>query len=513
MLNTVILTLFSLIFIKRALHLFQQNRYEFFRYTEYLTNKKNYKFEINIIFILLMIILGIINVSYYVSLIITVLYCILEWYLESKKNYIKPLVYTKRVIRQIIIMIILTFVCEYLLLKVLNVSLVSAISVVLPYLLVYPMALLALPMEKLIKKSYENKAKKILYSYTNLIKVGITGSFGKTSTKNIINDIVNDDYYTLITPASYNTPMGITRTIREYLKPTHELFICEMGADHVGEITYLMNFVKPKYGIVTSIGPQHLNTFKSLDNIINEKMQEIELLPSDGVGIINYDNEYIRNYKIKNNCKVISIGIDNKDADYVAYDLNYSSSGTTFKVNINDKPYEFKTILLGKHNVMNILSGIVLALELNIDVNKIVSNVSNVRMVEHRLELKKINGFTFIDNAFNSNPVSSKLSLDVLSKMDNKRIIVTPGLIDLGKKQDEYNYEFGKYMINKCDFVILVGKKNTETIYNGLKDVNYDMHNVLVVESEKEAFNYVYTHFTPNDIVLLENDLPDAFLN
>ena len=107
------------------------------------------------------------------------------------------------------------------------------------------MALITLPIEELIKKYYENDARKILDSYNNLIKIGITGSFGKTSTKNIINDIINQQFLTLITPASYNTPMGITRTIREHLKPIHEIFVCEMGADKVGDIEYLMNFVKP----------------------------------------------------------------------------------------------------------------------------------------------------------------------------------------------------------------------------------------------------------------------------
>ena len=307
--------------------------------------------------------------------------------------------------------------------------------------------------------------------------------------------------------------MGITRTIREMYKPIYQVFICEMGADHVGEITYLMDFVKPKYGIVTSIGPQHLNTFGNLDNIIKEKMEEIERLPKDGVGIINLDNEYIANYKINNTCKVVSVGIENDKADYSAYGIKYSNTGTTFKVKLDGKTATFKTILLGSHNVTNILCGIALARELGLSKEEIIDGVANIKQVQHRLEIKKINGFTFIDNAFNSNPVGCKKSLEVLSMMNGKRVIVTPGLVDLGKEEANENYAFGAYMKDRADNVILVGEKNTEAIYRGLKDSGFDMNNVKVVNSEKEAFNEVYTKYSVKDTILLENDLPDAFIH
>ena len=126
--------------------------------------------------------------------------------------------------------------------------------------------------------------------------------------------------------------MCITRTIREMLKPIHEIFVCEMGADKVGDITELMNFVHPQVGIVTSIGPQHLQTFKTQENITHEKMQMIEMLPKDGVGILNYDNELIRNYKVKNPVKIITYGIQNENVDYRAVDIQYHPTGSSFTV-------------------------------------------------------------------------------------------------------------------------------------------------------------------------------------
>ena len=314
-----------------------------------------------------------------------------------------------------------------------------------------------------------------------------------------------------MTPASYNTPMGITRTIRGELKNIHEVFVCEMGADHVNDIKYLMKMVQPKYGIVSSIGPQHLNTFGNMDKIIREKMQEIEMLPGDGVGIINLDNEYIANYPIQNICKIVSVGVKNQNADLRALNVKYDASGSSFDVDINGELYHFNTKLLGEHNITNILCAIALALELNIDVKDIVKSVANLRQVEHRLELKKINGFTFIDDAFNSNPSGSISAVNTLSIMPGERVIVTPGLIDLGASQKKFNYDFGKHMVKKVDFVILVGKNQTAPIYKGLKDYGFDMDKVLVVDKVKDGFDYIYSHFTVNDTILLENDLPDAF--
>lgn len=520
--NLIVMIAFLALFMvyqKRALHIFQQNRYEFERYTKWLLNFKNYQFGDYFMFVALMAVFDFIaikflhNDSHLIVILFIITYDIYLLYNESKKTYIKPLVYTPRVKRQVICLTILDLVIVSVMVYVFKVDylVIGVLIAPLSWLLIYLMAIITLPIENAIKKKYENEGRDIIDSMTSLKKIGITGSFGKTSTKNIIENIMSDHFYTLMTPASYNTPMGITRTIREYLKPIHEVFICEMGADHVGDIEYLMNYVKPSIGVVTSIGPQHLNTFHSLDNIINEKMKMIEMLPSDGLGIINIDNEYINNYQIKNDVKVVSCGIKNQDADFVAYDIEYNVEGSSFKVNVNDEVCEFKTILLGEHNIMNILIGIAIAANLGIKNEDIIASVSRIKRIEHRLELKKINGITFIDNAFNSNPVGCKLSLDVLKMMNERRVIVTPGLIDLGAIEGKANYEFGQYMKDRADYVLLVGKIQTEAIYKGLVDSDFDLENVKVFDTVKEAFNYIYMNFNQNDTILLENDLPDAF--
>lgn len=504
------------VFIKHVLHMFQQNRYEFYRYTKWLLTFKPYYLKSSIVYILVMFGLCFIKSLYLkhiLTIIISLVYAIYLIIDESKKEYIKPLVYTARIKRTLCLFVLVFLGLNIVFIEGFNkvISIVGMLSILLPYILIYPVALILMPVEYLIKKKYENEARKILRESPNLIKVGITGSYGKTTTKNIVNEILSSSYYSLMTPASFNTPMGITRTVREYLKPIHEVFVCEMGADHVNDIKYLMNMVKPKYGIVSSIGPQHLNTFGSIENIINEKMKEIEMLPFDGVGILNVDNSYIANYKINNTCKIVTIGVNNKEADYVATNVKYDKNGSSFNVLIGSENVEFKCKLLGEHNITNVLCGIALALELGIDVKTIVAAVENLSQVEHRLELKKINGFSFIDDAFNSNPSGSLSALNTLSIMDGTRVIVTPGMIDLGSEENRINYDFGKAMLDKTDIVILVGKNQTQYIYNGLKDSGFDMNNVLVVDKVHEAFNYIYTNLTINDTILLENDLPDAF--
>ena len=257
------------------------------------------------------------------------------------------------------------------------------------------------PMEIMINNHYLKDAKKTINGLPSLIKIGITGSYGKTSTKNIIDAVLSEVYYTLKTPLSYNTPMGITKTIREYLKPIHEVFICEMGADKVGEIDFLTKFVKPHYGIVTSIGPQHLNTFLNMENIINEKMLMIENLPSDGIGFVNMDNRFIREYPIRINCKLIKYGIKSRDVDYYIEDIAYHSHGSCFVVvDKSRKQHSFSTKLLGEHNIMNILVAIAVGREMSISWETLQRTINNLNHIEHRLQLKKINGYTFIDNAF-----------------------------------------------------------------------------------------------------------------
>jgi UDP-N-acetylmuramoyl-tripeptide--D-alanyl-D-alanine ligase len=239
-------------------------------------------------------------------------------------------------------------------------------------------------------------------------------------------------------------------------------------------------------------------------------MQMIELLPKDGFGILNADNEFIRSYAIQNPVKTVTYAIHH-DADYRAEDIRYTPTGSSFTVVYKDERIPMETKLLGELNILNILSAVAAARYLGIDWQVIRRAVRSMPQVEHRLELKKINGLRFIDDAFNANPVGSAMALEVLGMMPNTRIIVTPGMIDLGPKQEEINHAFGEKMKGKADVVILVGETQTRPIWQGLKDSGFDMENVLVMKTVKDAFAWLWAHGDPTGTILLENDLPDAF--
>ena len=502
---------------KHALHMFQQNRYELRRYFSWMKDSLALNVSRSGIYTALMLIGAVVpfifkgTVMYIILIVLALLAAVMMFAQEKTKNYIKPLVYTARVKRQIAVMVVLALFW-LVLITVLNLNPLMIITgCLMGWLLIWPMALITSPVEAGVRQHFLNEAKDILADHSDLIKIGITGSYGKTSTKNIMQAMISEAYNSLMTPASYNTPMGITRTIREMLKPIHKVFICEMGADKVGDITELMEFIKPQIGVVTTIGPQHLATFGSQENITKEKMQMIEMLPSDGFGILNYDNELIRAYHVNNPVECVTYGIHSEDVDYRAVDITYHRNGSRFTVVCGEERIPMETRLLGEHNIQNILSAVACARHLGVDWKVIQRAAATMKQVEHRLETKTINGRRFIDDAFNSNPSGSAMALEVLSTMPPRRFIVTPGMIDLGKAQEEINREFGRKMKDKVDIVVLVGKTQTKPIVEGLKESGYNMDQVLVVDTVREALTFVYQATTPEDTILLENDLPDAF--
>ena len=369
------------------------------------------------------------------------------------------------------------------------------------------------PIETAINNWYINDAKRILSECPSLHKVGITGSYGKTSMKFYLDELLNSKYNTLKTPESFNTPMGVTITIRNYLKPTHEYFICEMGARRVHEIKELCDIAEPHDGIITSVGPQHLETFGSIENVLNTKFELADCVKAKGGKIyLNGDNELIRK-KAPEYEGAILYGLQEGN-DYRAADISVSSRGTEFTVTAPDgETKRFSTKLLGEHNVQNILGAIAYAHGTGIPLEKLTLPVKRIQAVPHRLQLlDKGNGLTFIDDAYNSNPSGCRAALAVLELFDACRILVTPGMVELGAKQKELNFEFGKEAAKSCDYIVLVGKAQTEPIYNGIKDAGYDMNNVYVADGLNDALTNVMAHQTDKKkVVLLENDLPDNY--
>lgn len=368
------------------------------------------------------------------------------------------------------------------------------------------------PIEKGIKHWYINDAKKILRDMPNLKVIGITGSYGKTSVKNFLYKTLSGKYEVLITPKNYNTTMGVVKTIRENLKPTHQIFVCEMGATKVGDIKEICDIVNPTVGIITSIGPQHMESFKTIENVIKTKFELADSVKKNGGTVfLNYNNEYIAKQKPDMDYK--TYGVEKDDLDYNGFNLTSSSNGLTFKVlNEENKEVEFKTKLIGKHNIINIVGAIACANFMGVKIESLVSKVREIQGVEHRLQLIPHGNLTIIDDSYNSNPVSSKSALDTLGEFEGTKIVVTPGLIELGAKEEQYNYELGEYAAGICDYIYLVGENHSKPIREGVKSKKFDESKLFTVASPQEAMQKIGTLQINGKItVLLENDLPDNY--
>ena len=508
----------------KSLHMLQQNWYnEGNRYLRWMLQNK-YKVLIDPDMFFIMFVCA----HFFASKAALVIYIIfyvsvsLMFIKRKKQEQVKkPLAFTKRVKRLVateVILFIATVAVMALFVDEYNLWACLTILGALPYLsyiIVFIANIINKPIEKMVYNHYMKNAKNKLANMQDLQVVGVTGSYGKTSSKNILNDILSIKYNVCPTPKNFNTPNGLMLTINNHLDKFTDIMIAEMGAFKMGEIKELCDFVHPKYGILTKIGTAHMESFGSQENIQAGKFELIENLPKDGLGILNRDDELQVSYKLKNKCNILWIGIDNKEADVVASNIKQTYKGMTFDVefrNLKDKTkYQFETKLLGIPNVYNILAGLALGSHLQVPVEQLIQGVKKVKSIEHRLELKKYGDINIIDDAYNSNPVGSKMALDVLSLMPGKKIIVTPGMIELGERQYDLNKEFGKQIAEVCDAVILVGEEQTKPILDGLNEKKYKEKNIYVINDVKIAFKLMHEIKDKTTYVLLENDLPDIF--
>lgn len=435
------------------------------------------------------------------------------FFCQRKQPAKKKLVFTPRVIRMCVTSVIIYgAVCALSMvflwesgLNLFVLCLWQAFSLLMPIIANF----INKPIEKAINNHYINDAKRIISELPNLKVIGITGSYGKTSTKFYLNKLLSAKYNVLMTPESFNTTMGVVKTVRGSLNATYDYFICEMGAKGVGEIKEICDIVHPKHSMITSIGEQHLETFKSVDNIIKTKFEIADCI-TDGTVFLNYDNEFIRNRKIDKN--VISYGFSS-DYDYYADNISVSVKGTSFTVHHGGESADFSTKLIGTHNVQNILGAIAVSNTLGVAFNELKMPVRRLEPVPHRMEITDKGGSVIIDDAFNSNPSGAKAALDALGLMEGYKILVSPGMVELGEKEYELNKEFGRQAAAVCDYVCAVGEKQAVPIVDGLKEAGYPEEKTFVAKNLNEALAKCDILKTGGvkKIILLENDLPDNY--
>lgn len=502
-------TLFFLMIAKYDIHMFQLSSYRYSRYFRWLVPG-------NIVSLKRAMATGMFIAAFipgYFGVAIAIAMLVGSWIYCFGEKFKTPLAYTMRVKRLfttdillfIAITLTATFFADGWAKRIIGGALI------LSNLLMLFANIVNTPIEKAINRYYYNDAKRIIESNKNLIIIGVTGSFGKTSTKNYLAGILAEKYNVLVTPGNFNTLLGVIRTIREQLRPYHQVFIVEMGAKQKNDIKEICDLVHPTIGIVTAVGEMHLETFKTVENIQDTKFELINSLPANGIGVINYDSKYINNYKgITSKCNVIHYAVEN-NAEYKAENVQYGANGVSFK--LNDE--QFNSRLLGIGNLLNILAAIAVADHLDVDKNKQRRAIARLQPVEHRLSMKVANGITVLDDAYNSNPQGAKMALDVLKNFavneGNRRIVITPGFVEMGARQYEANRELGKTIATSCDYAIVVNATNREAIKQGIDDGGLNADKYYLADSLNQAHTHLAQILKAGDVVLYENDLPDNF--
>ncbi|MGA1190720.1 MAG: UDP-N-acetylmuramoyl-tripeptide--D-alanyl-D-alanine ligase [Bdellovibrionota bacterium] len=435
----------------------------------------------------------------------------------------KPFVYTARAQR-------LSFSCGVVLFLPVLWSLVAlepayAIALSLNWIAWTPLLVLVgnalvLPLEYQVKQFYLQDATRKRKDLQGLHVIGITGSYGKTSTKHFIHGILSRRYLTYMTPGSVNTELGLAREIREQLKPMHEFFIAEMGARESGDIAQCVRVAQPTWGVLTCIGKAHLETFGSEAAIRATKGELLEGVPPTGVCFLNANDPNTPEMRRFVKSRVVTFGIQRDDtalqADVCARNISVTQDGSTFLVSgemIAD-PFEVRTELLGVHNISNLMAAIAVAVEAGMSPSVIQAAVQSLPPVEHRLQLlKKSNGVLVIDDAFNSNPEGFREALDTLALFTNRRrVLVTPGMVELGEQEQEENRRIGGYAAPRVNHVVLVGEEERiSPLREGLLSEGFLTENIEEVKTLRDAAEHLSRYNKPGDVVLFENDLPDLY--
>lgn len=346
--------------------------------------------------------------------------------------------------------------------------------------------------------------------------VAITGSFGKTSTKHILNHILEAAAPTLATPGSVNTDMGITRVIREQLEEKHQFFIVEMGAYGPGSIARLCRLTPPDVGLITAVGAAHYERFKTLETVARAKFELAEaVFEKQGEVVVNKDG--IRSDLLNERLSAVPgrYRLVGTDAEIAISDYRLTPNGIEVTVHDGNERHTLKAPLFGRHQAGNIALAAVSAHALGLPWAAIKGALASMPQIRHRLEVSKTpGGATIINDAYNSNPVGFEAALeclDVLKAQNGRRILVTPGMVELGEKHDEEHASLGRLAARHCDIILVVTPERIPTFLEGISTQNDGSTTVMTFARQADAEAWVNTHWQAGDVILFENNLPDLY--
>lgn len=463
----------SLSYLPLIITIYQQAHYHIKEYINYFI--RHFYLELLILMVYL-----IYFISGYISLIMAFLILVYLLYLYSKLRI--KLKFTKRIIRLFIILIPFLYINSYL-----------CISYLFIFILCIPFFISNL-IERKISHYYLKKAILKRKEFNHDV-IGITGSFAKTTTKYFMSQIL-DDITPLATKASYNTLNGISLELNNHNLKYYNALILEMGSNHINDIKKLTSAFFPNIAVVTGIGPMHLDSLKNISNIIKEKMSIIDGLGEKGIAILNYDNEYLRNYSYNGTSYLISYG---KNADF-SYQILEDY------VNIyayNEFVFKFKNNGYDEIDISNMMPGIILGVLYKIDYNQLIFRLENIKRPASRQRILEIGNSIIIDDSFNSNLKGALKALEQLKHYNKKKIIITTGFVECKKLLPNLYLKYAKRINEICDYAYIV-KLSTSKILYDLIEINHSYVRSVDEARLMLSFN--------NEAVLIENDVPDIYL-
>ena len=480
----LLLCLYSVIKLYIVYDIYQQSHYNIKDTLVYFV--KNFCFY-NLIPIILFIIFSLCNnfLIKLLSLVFVILYS-LVYFIELRIK----LKFSRRIIRLILFSLVYLFLIIFI--KYLNFYLLLLIE----YSII-PLLFLDVYLAKLLNRRYIKECKDRIKNYNGTI-IAITGSYGKTSVKYFFYQVLSLYFKVIATPKSYNTPLGISSFINNVSVNNYDYLILEYGASKPNDIKELCDLIKPNICVVTEVGYMHMNGFKCLENVLEEKMS---ICRSSDVAILNYDNSMIKSYPIEND--VLSYGLKNG-----LYQVKNINNGEFDIYKNNELLIHLDTNLASNIQILNLLPAILFADYLKVDLKIIEANAFLFEGYKNRVEVKKIGNHTIIDDSFNSNFNGFKSALLHLSNSRGKKILLSAGIVELGKYQMSIYNELKKYIISACDVVILTG---SETNY--LYKILYGHVECYHLRDFAEGIN-LYKKIVSDEesCLLIENDVTDIYL-
>ncbi len=514
----------------------QQEEYDNERFLKWLFRARAFDKKASLITLLAFIVWSyfgdlnppVINLGFY-GLLLTALVVGIKTSLPKKNSAKIPLVTTPRVQRILYVYLLLMgFYFASLLLSFAEGNIMALMMAFVVFFQWPPFFLAASnfvlkPVEEFINRRYLKSAREKMNDLNPII-IAIAGSYGKTSIKNILSHILSSMAPTLATPASVNTEMGIVRIIRENLTDKYRYFVVEMGAYGAGSIKRLCQLTPPQLGIISSVGVAHMERFKSTEKVFGAKFELADnLAERQKTVIVNASaipTALLRPH-LKKNPKVMVCGDPDTQfyKDFTLKKYHQTDKGLTIDLEVSvsgkKQPFQVFVPLFGQHQAANVMLAVAAAVKIGLPLEVIKGALKTLPQIRHRLEVTTSKaGPTIVDDAYNSNPTGFLSALDALSilkKPHGRTILVSPGMVELGKEHHPQHLKVGERAGEVVDVALIVGPRRMKSFIKGFQSTAGKEAILKTFSRQKAAEDWVLKNAHPEDVVLFENNLPDLY--